>query len=185
MTDNGESSYRRFLEGDENAFDDIFKLYRDGLTFFINRFVNNLTVSEDIAMDVFVDVLLHKKRYNFKVSLKTYLYMIGRSHALDYLKHSNIIKTEELEDNMFGEYDMESYILSKQLSHDINNVLKSLPNDMMTAVYLTYIEEMPYADVAKIMKKTSKQVDNILYRAKEKLRASKELEAMYNEQKNG
>ena len=35
--DNGASSYRRYLDGDEAAFDEILRLYRDNLTFFITR----------------------------------------------------------------------------------------------------------------------------------------------------
>ena len=34
--DNGACSYRRFLDGDEEAFDEIVKEYFDSLVFFIN-----------------------------------------------------------------------------------------------------------------------------------------------------
>ena len=33
--DNGESSYRRFIEGDQSAFDELMDAYRDRLIFFI------------------------------------------------------------------------------------------------------------------------------------------------------
>lgn len=75
--DNGASSYRRFLEGDQSAFDEILILYKDHLIFFLNGFVHNLTVAEDLAADAFAYLLLHPKRYDFSVSLKTYLFMIG------------------------------------------------------------------------------------------------------------
>ena len=35
--DNGESSYRRFLSGEESAFDQIMKELFDPLVFFIDR----------------------------------------------------------------------------------------------------------------------------------------------------
>ncbi len=47
--DRGAVCYKRFLDGDESAFEEILNDYRDGLTFFINRFVNNVDVAEDIA----------------------------------------------------------------------------------------------------------------------------------------
>ena len=40
--DNGASSYRRFLEGDESAFDEIMKELFDGLVFFIDRYVHDI-----------------------------------------------------------------------------------------------------------------------------------------------
>lgn len=94
--DNGASSYRRFLEGDESAFDEILDLYRENLIFFINRFVRDPAAAEDLAIDAFLELLVHKNRYNFKTSLKTYLFMIGRSRALDYLRHRGKWKFEEL-----------------------------------------------------------------------------------------
>ena len=67
--DNGASSYRRFLDGDESAFDEIMKELFDNLVFFINRYVNDIHTAEDIAIDAFADLIVHRRRYNFKVTL--------------------------------------------------------------------------------------------------------------------
>ena len=74
--DNGAGSYRRFLDGDESAFDEILELYRLKLTYFIDRIVRDTAAAEDIAIDVFTELLIRPYRYNFKTSLKTYLFMI-------------------------------------------------------------------------------------------------------------
>ncbi|MCR5485088.1 MAG: RNA polymerase subunit sigma-24, partial [Clostridiales bacterium] len=84
--DNGASSYRRFLEGDNDAFTEIVKLYRENLIFFINRYVHDLDSAEDISEDVFVELLVHKHRYNFKTSFKTYLFSIARHKAIDHVR---------------------------------------------------------------------------------------------------
>jgi len=41
VMDNGAGSYRRYLDGDEKAFEEIVKEFRDPLTYFINSFVND------------------------------------------------------------------------------------------------------------------------------------------------
>ena len=51
--DNGASSYRRFLDGDESAFDDIMKELFYPLVFFVDRYVQDVHTAEDMAMDVF------------------------------------------------------------------------------------------------------------------------------------
>lgn len=56
--DNGASSYRRFLEGDESAFDEIMKELFDGLVFFIDRYVHDIHAAEDIAIDAFITCIL-------------------------------------------------------------------------------------------------------------------------------
>ena len=53
---------------------------------------------------------------------------------------------------------------------EANAALEKLPAEMAAAVHLVYFEEMTYAQAAKVMKKSPKQVDNLLYRAKKELR---------------
>ena len=172
--DNGASSYRRFLDGDEDAFDEILKDYRNGLIYFINRYVRDLDAAEDIAIDVFVQLLVHRHRYNFKTSLKTYLYMIGRSRALDYLRRRNrfrMVALSDTEAELADHTALEEAVVADERKHLLNEAIWQLPEEMRVAVHLVYFENLSYEEAAKIMKKNRKQVDNLLYRAKGMLRS--------------
>ena len=172
--DNGASSYRRFLDGDEAAFDEILRIYRDNLTFFINRYVHDPDVAEDIAIDVFVQLLVHRHRYNFKTSLKTYLFMIGRSRVIDYLRRKNrfrMVDVDEVEAELADEMTPEEFALGDERKRLVNEAIWKLPDEMRVAVHLVYFENLTYEEAAKVMKKNRKQVDNLLYRAKGLLRS--------------
>ena len=170
--DNGASSYRRFLNGDESAFESIMKELFHGLVFFIDRIVHDPYAAEDIAIDVFSELIVHKHRYNFKVTLKTYLYMLGRSRAIDYLRrqkhHADLSELEQLADDRA---DLEELVLVSQRKRLVHTAIKQLPEDMQTVLHLIYFEEMTYEEAAKVMKKNRKQIDNLLYRAKKELHA--------------
>ena len=171
--DNGAGSYRRFLDGDESAFDGIMKELFHSLVFFIDRFVQDTCAAEDIAIDVFTDLVVHRRRYNFKVTLKTYLFMLGRSRALDYIRHRKAVTFVELSEAGEQPDDrpgLEELVLRDQRKRLVNAALARLPEDMRVAVHLVYFEEMTYGEAARVMKKSSKQVDNLLYRAKKELR---------------
>lgn len=170
--DNGACSYRRFLNGDESAFEEIMKDYFNSTVFFINTYVHDTHVSEDIAIDVFSDLVVNKRRYNFKVSLKTYLFMLARSKALNYLKRQKIVTFTPLDDisEIQSQTDLEDEIFKTHLHRELNHAIGTLPKDMQTVVHLIYFEDLSYTDTAKVMKKTKKQVDNLLYRAKKELR---------------
>lgn len=171
--DNGACSYRRFLDGDEIAFNDVMEQLFCKLVFFIDSYVHDIHAAEDIAIDTFSDLIVHKHRYNFKVTLKTYLYMIGRSRALDYIKHRKIINFTELKEAQNLTDDgriLEEKILADERKRIINSAMSKLPDDMRAAVHLVYFEEMTYKETAKVMKKNIKQIDNLLYRAKKELR---------------
>ena len=128
--DNGASSYRRFLNGDESAFDDVMKELFDNLVFFVDRYVHDIHAAEDIAIDAFSDLVVNKHRYNFKVTLKTYLFMLGRSRALNYIKHRKVINFVELTeaDNISAEQEtLEEIILADERMRVVNNALNSFP----------------------------------------------------------
>ena len=172
--DNGAGSYRRFLAGDESAFDDIIKDYRNPLTSFIFRYVRNAEAAEDITIDVFTYLIIHPHRYNFKTGLKTYLFMLGRSRALDYLKHARKIEFTDISEHaelMSADAGPEERLVSDEKRNAVRRAVQALPEQMCTAVFLVYFENMSYADAARIMKKSRKQIDNLLYRAKSELRS--------------
>ena len=171
--DNGASSYRRFLDGDESAFNEIMKELFDNLVFFIDRYVHDIHAAEDIAIDSFSDLVVNKHRYNFKVTLKTYLFMLGRSRALNYIKHRKIIDFVEFTeaDKASSEQEMlEEIVLADERKRVVNNALNALPDDMRVVIHLIYFEDLSYDEAARVMKKNRKQVDNLLYRAKKELR---------------
>ena len=171
--DNGASSYRRFLDGDDSAFDDIMELLFHSLVFFIDRYVHDLHAAEDIAIDAFSDLIVHKHRYNFKVTLKTYLFMIGRSRAIDYIRRRKAVEIVELSEAFNiadGEEGLEKIFLSNERKRSLNDAIGKLPEDMRAVVHLVCFEDMTYDQAAKVIKKSRKQVDNLLYRAKKELR---------------
>ncbi len=171
--DNGACSYRRYLDGDEDAFGEIVKEYFDNLVFFIDRYVHDTAAAEDIALDAFTQLVVNKRRYNFRVSLKTYLFMIGRSRALDYIKHRNKIPMVELSEAVqiaSPEPSLEQMLLADQRKQAVNRALAQLSDEMRLAVHLVYFEQLSADEAAKVLKKNRKQIYNLLYRAKKELR---------------
>ena len=149
--DNGASSYRRYLSGDEAAFEQIVKDYYDPLTLFINSYVHDLAAAEDIAIDTFSDLIVHKYRYNFRSSMKTYLFMIGRSRALNYIKHRDHFQTVELES---AEKDLpyspspEAKLSENERKQAIHDGISQLDAPLREVVQLVYFEEMCCEDAA-------------------------------------
>lgn len=42
--DNGAENYRRFLRGDEEGIAEIVRAYKDGLIFYLNGYVNDISL---------------------------------------------------------------------------------------------------------------------------------------------
>ena len=171
--DNGASSYRRFLEGDLSAFEEIIDTYRDSLIFFINRYVSDLDLAEDIAADTFAAVLLKPEKYNFSVSLKTYLFTIGKNRAIDILRRKKRHGTVSLDVIPADTVSEESFIediLRDEEKKRLHKAINGLRDDYREAVHLVYFEDMSVSEAAAVMGKGKRQVENLLYRARKALK---------------
>ena len=122
-----------------------------------------------------MELLLHKGRYNFTTSLKTYLFMLGRSRALNYLKRESKFRVIELTDAEAETADyraLEERLIAQEEKIAVNAALNRLPEEYRTVLHLIYFEELSYEDAARVRRKSRKQVDNLLYRAKKALRSA-------------
>ncbi|MCI8331710.1 MAG: RNA polymerase sigma factor [Clostridiales bacterium] len=171
--DNGESSYRRYLDGDEAAFEEIVKAYYEHLVFFIFRYVQDLEEAKDLAVDCFAELIAHPGRFRFQTGLKTYLFSIGRHKAIDCLKHRGRVTITELSEmeNREDYFSIEAVVLADERKRALNEAVAGLPEPMQQAVHLVYFEDLSCADAARIMRKSRKQVYNLLCRAKAALRS--------------
>ena len=170
--DNGASSYRRFLSGDNDAFVELVREFSDGLTLFINTILNDMHVSEEAADDVFIKLYADKPRFRDGCSFKTWLYTIGRNTALNYLKKIRRRQYSPLEDISYfsDETDIEADYLSDERNRALHQCIKALNPDHAQVLFLIFFEELSNKEAARVMGKSSRQVTQLLYRAKNALR---------------
>lgn len=173
------NSYERYLDGDDSAFADIVREYFDGLMLYINSFTRNIHVSEEVTEEVFFKLAVKKPHFRKQSSFKTWLYSIGRNTALDYLrKESHYAQTslEEHQDTQNEEESVEQLYLKEEQKVRLHTCLKSLKPEYAQVLYLVFFEGFDNAQTARIMKKSKRQTENLIYRAKAALKAKLEKE---------
>ncbi|MBQ6088595.1 MAG: RNA polymerase sigma factor [Firmicutes bacterium] len=171
--------------------EELVYLYREKLIYFIYRYVKDLDTAEDLAEDVFVEILLHPDRFKEQSSEKTYLFAIGRNKAVDYIRKNS--KTVLLsgagdvssEDEMdllmrkgredvltLGKIqgDPEAELLKKENAAELLDALQDLRPEYGEALKLRYFEGLSYGEISQILGKDRKQVENLIQRGKKSLK---------------
>ena len=172
--DNGASSYRRFLNGDDNGFVEIVRDYKDGLILYLNSFVNNIYVAEDLAEDTFVKLGIRKPRYTKKASFKTWLYAIGRNTAIDYIRKNS--KCIEIPINDYSELacdeaDLEKSYIQEERKIALHKAMHKLKPEYRQVLWLIYFDEFSCKEAAKIMRKSVHSIETLAYRARLSLKS--------------
>jgi RNA polymerase sigma-70 factor (ECF subfamily) len=177
--DSGASSYNRFLQGDKSSFNDLVELYSKNLMLFINGIVKDISVSEDLMEDTFLELLINKKQFKEDYKFKTWLFKIARNKAIDYLRKNSKKSKKSLDDmendnsnlkNLSTSENIEENLIKNERHRELHSAMGELNADYRQVLYLIYFENMSYNQVAKVLKKTNKQIDNIGFRAKKALK---------------
>ncbi len=164
--------YKEFLDGNMEAFEKLTTKYKTNLTYFIYKYVKNEEIAEDIYQDIIIYLLSKKEIYNFKYSFKTFLYIIAKSRALNYIREQNKYEynMEDAENLYVEEKMLEEIILSKERKEKIKKVISKMSKEYQIVIYLTIIEGLSYTEVAEIMNKNVSQIKNLVHRARIKLK---------------
>lgn len=176
--DNGAGSYRRFLDGDDEGIVEIIRDYKDGLLLYINSFIRNISVSEELMEDVFFRLVTKKPKFSGKSSFKTWLYAIGRNAAMDGIRHRkkfSDIPADQYTD-IAAEEDIERDYIKKERKIILHRIMQRLNPDYRQVLYLVYFEDFDNSEAAVIMNKSKRQIENLLYRAKNGLKTELEKE---------
>ena len=171
--DNGASSYRRYLDGDDTGLTEIIKYYKDGLVLYINTYVKNIFVAEDLMEETFYKLAVKKPRFNGKSSFKTWLYTIGRNVTVDYLRknsRNSYLPIEDFANYIEEESNVEIEHLKKEQKILLHRTMRKLKEEYLQVLYLIYFEDFSNEETAKIMKKSRRQIENLIYRAKNTLK---------------
>ncbi len=183
--DNGASSYRRFLDGDESGIVEIVKEYKDGLILYLNNFVCNISVAEELAEDTFVKLLTKRPRDNLKASFKTWLYTIGRNTALDYLRRNTkavIVSAEEYSALVTEAESVENAYIKEEQKKILHKALSQLRPEYRQILWLIYFENFTNKEAAEIVNKSVHNTETLLYRAKKSLKSELEKEGFSYEE---
>lgn len=183
--DHGAESWRKFLNGDDEGIVEIIRDYKDGLILFLNRYVSNIHIAEDLAEDTFFRLVTRKPRFSEKASFKTWLYTIGRNTAVSHLRHSGRICEQPVEELAAAGADQDAleyaYIRDEEKIL-LHKTLSALNADYSTVLYLKYFEDLSHEQIAAVMKKNKRQITNLMYQAKKALRTELDKEGFHYEE---
>lgn len=173
FNDTMTEAYRRFTSGDEDALGEIVRAYSDQLLYFVCPTVKNIQTAEEIVADSFVHIALKKRAFRGDSSLKSYLFAVAHNLAVDYVRKASRrgeLPSEDIE-TVRDMTELDSRLLRDERDRHLHDAMSELCEDYRAVLYLVYFENMTADQAASVMKKSKKQTENLIFRARKALRA--------------
>ena len=169
--DNGESSYRRFLDGDDEGLRTLIDDYYDGLVLYLNTYLRDEHEAEDMAEETFVILATKKPRFDGASSFRTWLYSIAGKITASRLRKKRAVPVDIRPGTAARDLTaVEDAYIREESKRELRAALDSLQAEYRQVLWLYFFEDMAYGDIAKIMKKTLPGVDHLMRRAKAELK---------------
>lgn len=169
-------------EGDEQAFENVFRAYYPRLCRFAAEYVDSANRARDVVQEVFLRIWERRETWTVQRSLKAYLYQAVRNRALNESRR----KTTKQEAEKDLAYTTEPSTRSKAadaahgsaLSEAVDEAIGELPERRRMAFLLHRRHGFTYEEIACVMGITGKTVENQIGRALKSLR--KELSPIFS-----
>lgn len=164
--------YNDYLNGKKQAFEYLYKKYKNRIEYFIYNIVKDYQKAEDLTQETFIYVMQNKVRENS--SFKYFIYLVAKSKAYNYIKiekRRNEISEIYLEnDNETAEKDVLEVIIKEEKKKELLKAIELLDERYRNAIYLVNIEGFSYEETSRILGETLQNTKNLIHRGKIQLR---------------
>jgi len=165
--------------GNAEAFEALFRRYRDRITTFVRSSVRDEGRTEDLVQEIFFSAHSSLPSLSHPAAFRTWLYQIARNACLDEARRRSrqddlILGWEEFpppdERIVIHNHDADRVLLQKEELTDLTQALDGLPSSQHQALVLRELEGMSYDEIGQRMQLSRHAVESVLFRARRGLK---------------
>ena len=175
----------RYRNGDEDAFEMLYRRYEKPVFSFIYRILMSAVDAEDLCQETFLRLVKEKKKYQASGNFKTWVFRIALNLCRDRLRRKKFrsyrsIDAPSLSQN--GTKNEFENVLSDPAPDQIDCMEKDemkvliqqafakLPEKQRTVVILKEYQALKFSEIAEIMKSPVGTVKSLNHRGHQKLK---------------
>ena len=151
----------RLREGDEQAFDAIFRSYYPPLVGLAERMLRQRAVAEEIGQEVMLELWKRRESLSFDVSLRAYLFQSVRNRALNQIRHEKVARAAQpyaaQEASVAPRPHAE--LVQEEIDVALRAGIAELPERCREVFELSRVQGLKYAEIAATMGISVKTVE--------------------------
>ena len=163
----------RLIDGDEEAFCELYAAYKNRLLYFALKFVKSHEFAEDIFQDAFTVVWQTRRFINPEASFSSYLYTIVRNRILNQLRdmaNEDQLKEQILSQAIDSTNETNNHILLNDLKEIIARALEQLTPRQREVFKMSRELRMSHKEIAEKLQIPVRTVEDHIYKTLTELR---------------
>jgi RNA polymerase sigma factor (sigma-70 family) len=174
-----EDLVARAMAGSSEAFEILFKQYRERITAYVRTIIPNHSRAEDVVQEIFVSALRKIHTLQDPAAFKPWIYEIARNASVDDVRRVKRNGEILIRSNDFGPFDEQrqrqsqsaySAVTWKERINHLKEALGGLPESQHEALLLREFGGMSYDEIGERMNLSRPAVESMLFRARRGLK---------------
>jgi len=158
------------LAGQTDDFRALIERHQQSVFRFASKLLGNRESAEDVTQEVFLAAFINLPTYDSsRAALSTWLFTIARNRCINLLEQRRTLPHNQLDTLL--DVALTDPIVSQELSQQLDRALAALPVEQRSAFLLAEVEELPYAEIARIEQTSLGTVKSRIHRAKQCLQS--------------
>ncbi|HEX4354818.1 MAG TPA: RNA polymerase sigma factor [Polyangiales bacterium] len=169
MSDDDVALMLAFAAGEEDAFVELYRRYRDRIVNFAARMLGDRARGEEAAQDVFLKLYRTRDTYKPQSRFSTFVYRIATNHCLNQrsrVEHRVITAGADVEDAVADSVDQERELVNRELQTALSDALARLPDRQRAALLLVHYDGFSYREAADALAVSQAAVKSLIHRSR-------------------
>ena len=153
--------FLKLREGDERAFQTLFRKYYSALCHYARQFLNDSELAEETVQDMFVKIWEKRALLNIETSVKHYFFRSIRNLCLNQIQHEKIKKqyASKVLESSPQDIDPSHFYLEVDLIQRIEKSIDALPPKRREIFRLSREQGLKYKEIADTLNISVKTVE--------------------------
>jgi len=167
------NNWQKFLDGDREAFGNIFRQYFTDLLAYGMKIISSDDLVKDHIQELFIRLWEKRSQLDVVRSVKAYL-LISLKHDLLQSTRNSWKNVPNLIENSLFVISFEDFLIEKEkeiaLAKLVASCLEKLTVRQREVIYLRFYHNLDFPQLAEVMEMNVQSVRNLLFRTLEKIR---------------
>jgi RNA polymerase sigma factor (sigma-70 family) len=180
------SLFTKFKEGDDHAFSFFYEFYINDLYAYGISLGGEREVVKDAIQDIFLKIYFEEKNFSSVDHLKYFLLKSLKNRLYNIYKSKAVSATTGISEDVLG-FSITTTVLDRIIDEEdrtmirqqIDELLSKLTSRQKEAIYLRFMQEMEYEDIAEIMNITQHAARKLISRSLKRLKDNEPLLFIY------
>ena len=167
-----EPTYIQAAQRDPQAFRPLYECYHPVIFRFVRRRVESAAVAADITAQVFLNVLLHLKRYRItEAPFSAWLHRIALNEVRQFFRQATRVRQVVIDQRLIDQLHEEEPADGQEATYEtLARAIQTLSLEEVNLLELRFFEQRPFREIGFLLSITENHAKVKTYRLLSKLR---------------